>query len=483
MQKVHKVIISLVIICLVSLLMPFSISAAEEQTYYTVDDGIINARYSTSGYGYGYVEVRNSACRLTFVIYGNSVNQLAVCPSSLSGTYRYSTNYEGTNPTWTSYAAINSYSFEGTTYYLTSSVSIGNTNPSVWGVHINPTVYTDNLYKNAIYYTFGAGAVDPAPSFNYGDLVVGFHTNFSATGTTNDYTITNNTNLDTIEWENVDSNGNDLSNKGINVEIRAVPILYSANSKSALDLLGFQDAVVDSNNGLILWQGNFNDNHKSFIWNDVIRQLQTSNPAFAITSLLTGSVWTRYGWIYQIRYNDVLNGYSSDWQTIYNSTSIKVSDSEHIVNQYYYHYPSGVGSDDQDIFHDINTVNNTTNNWYVNDVPVDPDASWLDSLIQAIAEILGKILDFFSSIFDGLVDLLLGLFGDVNPADSFFNWFSDLFNGIGDIDLTLPQFNIPSADLSSFNRLVQETMDIFSLNNFGFVIFIPLLLIIIKAVF
>lgn len=481
MQKIKKVFISLIIVALIFNVLPFKLFA--DTPYFSFNDDNIYYLNNTTDYYFqryaGSVEIRtvgigysSSNFSAYFVVKSTSGVKVKIYARNGFSTPELNNYYDAPDGFRYYYLKYNYNSQWISNYYAT------------YGFQPHITGNTDS--QDAYYYTFGDGAIEP---LTYDDLQdVGFYTKFTNSQQSNTSQMA--LNKDVITWDNYqDTNGNDLNDVNLRVDIQAASINYEANSKSDLLNQTINDMLTGDWSDLITISPNVGE--YSFTWETVARALFGSNYAanwwnnlFNVFDSAEG-IFYKKGWIYRIRLRTADNSYIGNWQIIYNITSAPPSDSEKVYNNYYVYNYTIPDEETYRIINNINTINNTTNNWYQNDVPFNPDSgsNWWEKLLEFISEVLSKILDFFSSIFDGLVDLILGLFDNINPADSFFNWFSDLFNGIHDIDLTLPQFNIPDEDLTSFNRLVQETLNIFSFNNFGFVIFIPLLLIIIKAVF
>ena len=298
-------------------------------------------------------------------------------------------------------------------------------------------------------------------------------------------------NKDTIYFDRYDTKGNDLF--GYLIELQAIPYSVEESSKQNLFANTINDYLFDTVRVGSLGYWSPGQDYIDFTWEYVTNRFSptwwsTYGDSWSLYGFFLTDHWYRVGWCYRARLIDEDYNELIPWQTIYNGTSIDGGDVETIINN------NGLTPQLVNSINNINNNNNTTNNNYYNNQVINyydsdqsSDGTWLEALLEFISQTIGHLIDLikslFSTIFDGLIDLILGLFGDVNPATSFFNWFTELFNGIGDIDLTLPQFNLPNEDLTSFSRLVQETLNIFTSNNIAFLIFIPLIILIIKAVF
>ena len=504
MQKIHKVIVSLIIVVLLINAMPFMLFADDPYKLQTNNGCTLNytktLNHNDSYYPFVsfYVE-NNSDVRGVYLYSSDSAGKAYVFVSKNPFRYGYSSgnNFypENQNCSLTS-AGFNasSYVYEGVTYYYyynynTRLYTVSDGNIPFYDVGFSISNSAGSVMPEAIYYTYGEGSIVR----HFGDLLnVGFYTKFVNSQQSNVSQMALNT--DVITWDNYqDSNGNDLNDINLRVDIQAATVDFEANTKSDLLNQTINDMVTGSWSDLITISPNVGE--YSFTWDTVAKALFGTNNVtvnwwnnlFNVYDSARG-VFFKKGWIYRIRLRTYDDSYVGNWQIIYNVTSAPPSDSEKVYTNYYVYNYTVPDPDTYDVLQNINNINNTENNWYFNGDPFNPfvdtdNGGWLSKLLETIISLVDKILGFFSNIFDGLVDLLLGLFGNINPSDTFFNWFSDLFNDIGDIDLTLPQFNLPNVDISSFNRLVDETMKIFSDNDLSFLIFIPLLILIIKVVF
>lgn len=386
-----------------------------------------------------------------------------------------------------------SYVYNGITYYVVSanisnSSSYSNKTFYYNTITVNNTTASGSR-ENAIRYTFGDLSVDPGPQGpEYGDLVdVRFTTNFT---NSQQYDFTQmRYNKDTIYWDRFeDSNGNALNDPNLRVEIQAYMTEYEGLSK--IDLL--DNTILDMVNvgqPVTLYKGSAHIGEKSFTWQQVAEAFTGQSQMLTFFQKLVPHVydnsWITNGWIYRIRLTTVDESYSSEWQIVYNVTSSPPSDAETIYNYYYYYGGQGI---DPGVVNSIQNIqyinqdsNNVTSNYYVNGIEIPTSGSnWLETLLKFISDTIGKILDFLGSLFDGFIDLLLGLFEGFDPVGSFFNWWESLKDQFNGIDLTLPEYNLPEEDISSLSNLPKKTLDIFINNGLGFIIFVPLIILILR---
>lgn len=330
-------------------------------------------------------------------------------------------------------------------------------------------------------YTYGDSS-SLLPS--YGILIdLGYYTDFTTSQQSNYLQMRNN--RDTIIWNGYeDSNGNQINTLDMEVEIQVYATEYKGITKNDL-LSRIVEDLRSYGSPQTIYEGSANRGSVSFTWSEIASTLTGSSSIIDFYSNLAPhsyeGMWYSNGWMYRIRLKKSDDSYIGEWQTLYTVTSAAPSDSEQIINYYYYYGGQGINPDIINSIQNINNINNTTNNWYVDGNQVDPNGSnWLETLLKFIADLIGKILDFFSNIFDGLIDLLLGLFEGINPKDSFLNWWSNLKDYFNSIDLSGGDYNLPESDISSFWVLPQRTLQLLTENNIGYVLFIPLLLFVLR---
>lgn len=479
-QKIYKTSIILVLICSF-LINPFRVFA--DSTYINILSGDAIYAIENDNMGYRtYFGITNnvSEVRYTFILNQQTNKYLIACVSL--NQFQYG-SFINTN---ISYSNASSRSLNGNNYYYGSSSSTANNSSSVYNYLVIDNELNDsNTFQKAVYYTYGEGAVGPVEPVSMGDLVTGFYTQFATRGNNDDSIIAMRLNKDTITWDTTDTLGNDLSGILWVVDIRAIPVQYSSATKNNLLLQTISDVLLSTDTYDITTisasQGQF-----SITWGDLVdNYLENFGSLKQLFAMFNESEWIQKGWIYQVRLRSLSEDrpYEGEWQTVYNTTSSAPSDAQTIMNYYYYTNGNGLNPGVVNSIQNINTTNNTTNNWYVDDqeIDTDPDHSWIEKLIEALVSLVQSILDFFKGIFDGLVDLLLGLLDGFDPVGSFMGWWSDLLNGFNGIDLTLPEFNLPEIEgIESLSILPQKTIELFTNNGLGIVIFVPLILMILR---
>lgn len=490
MQKNYKKIwCSLIVISLItSFIIPLHLGAEDQSsTYLTIPVGC-TLFTKRPGYSDMYLCTDTANNRLVISKYNNSTMYLGFFTPE-EGKH-FQTKQSTGIPTWddnnlirgtNTYNGITYYggSYGTDNYYRTFQGDFRFTAPD--GV-----TSANNLFKYA-YGEYAIGPEPPAPV--YGELIdLGFYTNFTNTQQSSWYQMRYN--KDNIQWNGYeDSLGNQINTLDMQVEIQAYATEYSASSK--IDLLNKTILdLVNYGSPQTIYEGSANIGEKSFTWGEVADALNGSSTTIEWWSNLAPhsyeSMWYANGWLYRIRLKSADDSFIGNWQIIYGVTSAPPEDSETIYNYYYYYGGQGISDDVVDVLNNINTTNNTQNIWYINNNPVDPSSgsNWLETLLKFIADMIGRILDLFGSMFDSVLDFLLGLFEGFDPVGSFIDWWNQLKIKFNSIDLTLPWFNLPEdEDLSSFGVLVQKTIEIYTLNDLGFMIYIPLLLLILKVVF
>lgn len=401
---IKYIILPCVSMALVFLLFPFRVFA--DNPTYTVVSG--DCFLAADGYGgfsnyHYFVTIRNNSSEVRLVCLGNT---------SIVNIYLVSENpfqYEIHNGV-SSCSVIslnNADSYRG--YYFSNTVSFYTERYSpVDGVYV---VNASRDIDNALYYSFGNGAVEPEPPApSYGQLIdVSFGTSIAGSGDASG------NNLDRIEWNTLkDSNDNDLPS-GSTVSIRAVPGKYTGTNKENLLTKLYTDFVLDTANATVLDTVSAYAGSYQTTWRNVANHFTW--PFASVTSCLQGeSYWYKNGWIYQVRLN--IDDYHSEWMTIYNATSSGVKNSETIINN------TSITAISESV-NNINNINQTTNNYYVSNSsdttnnyyyygsPVNPDYSGNDvsGLFPSISEILNAIRNLPSAIGQLLHNLFDDLFG------------------------------------------------------------------------
>lgn len=478
-KKIYQIFIILVLVGSF-LINPFRI-LSENPTYWINTDATVYA-YTRDTRTWNYYSSSDNV-RFVFLNNNNNVTIWAISNSSGQSVtlHLYNNGVLSSNTTYNlnSSSLVNNVRYY---YYRYTGTVPFNDSAITWYV---PIVNTSSSFENAVYYSFGDGAIDPVEPVVMGDLVTGFYTQFATRGNNDDSIIAMRLNKDTITWDTTDSLGNDLSGILWVVDVRAVPVQYSSATKNNLLLQTISDVLLSTDTYDITTisasQGQF-----SITWGDLVdNYLENFGSLKQLFAMFNESEWIQKGWVYQVRLRSLSEDrpYEGQWQNVYNTTSSAPSDAQTIMNYYYYTNGNGLNPGVVNSIQNINTTNNTTNNWYVDDqeIDTDPDHSWIEKLIEALVSLVQSILDFFKGIFDGLVDLLLGLLDGFDPVGSFMGWWSDLLNGFNGIDLTLPEFNLPEIEgIESLSILPQKTIELFTDNGLGIVIFVPLILMILR---
>lgn len=269
---------------------------------------------------------------------------------------------------------------------------------------------TSTMMQYAYRLTYGDMNVEPEPEITYGDLInVGYNTKIAGSG---DAAINN---LDTITWNpEQDENGNDISD--MSVTIRAVPGKYSAQSSQSILEQLYSNFVLDTLHVSELDTVNASNGSFSVTWNDVVHEFDLLGiPGFWFATKDTvkdpEGGYIKRGWIYQIRL--VGEDYTGDWQTVYTATSSGVENDLTIVNS------STINQTLINSITEINNLNNTENNWYINNTTInmgeysDPGSSgkpWWAYLLEAIVSLLNGVIDAIANLVGSIIDGLLGLF-------------------------------------------------------------------------
>lgn len=415
MKKISIVIFS---IALCVLTLPIRVFA-ENASYTLIDSCTKVARISYQSKGNVFYNVNNSVRAVTILYQNGDGYVVLVSTSSFLSHVDYHNNDDEscTVANWNPDTRV----IDGTTYYYhyTILTNLGkyfldtpdSGNNSYIAYHWYDRNIDPDWQDQAIYYTYGDGAVDPEPPApDYGDLVnVGYNTKIAGSG---DAAINN---LDTISWNpEQDVNGNDISD--MSVTIRAVPGKYSAQSSQSLFEQLYSNFVLDTLHVSELDTVNASDGSFSVTWNDVVHEFDLLGiPGFWFATKDTvkdpEGGYIKRGWIYQIRLEG--EGYTGDWQTVYTATSSGVQNDLTIVNS------STINQTLINSITEINNLNNTENNWYINNTTInmgeysDPGSSgkpWWAYLLEAIVSLLNGVIDAIANLVGSIIDGLLGLF-------------------------------------------------------------------------
>lgn len=239
---------------------------------------------------------------------------------------------------------------------------------------------TDNAIKWGYYYTFGEGAIEPLPPTPlYGDLInVGFKTDIAG-GNGGAYK----QNLDTISWNTqIDSNNNPIP-LGSLVDIVAVWGYWNDTTMTNMLNKDYLDFIVEDT--FTVGTTRVENGSISFTWQDVYNKIDSPlGPwqEFLLSIFRYEDELYKYGWYYKIRWRNL--DYTSEWKTIYTSTS-DASDSETIVNSTY------ISNEVINVVNNVNTQNNTTTEWTYDDITIDVDLTGIERLLKQIRDLVNSI--------------------------------------------------------------------------------------------
>lgn len=501
--------------------VPFHISAESAGSYNEVEANtcnlfLIRTVTSSNAYVYSYV-------------FNNDVD--VVIMHHPTGNSDYETFYFSRSTFKWSYVEIrstnqnNPYSCPNPTGHTATSKTIGNYSfyygsdlysySSSWPYGLN-TGYVSN---ESIYSSVSDGTAaqrleeayniwllgNPAQTLNYGSLITGYSTKFVTTN----FEGLNDRNIDTITWSDNDSNGNFIGGLDYQVEIRALPAYYTANS--AADLV--QQTVVNLVKGLATWYSNgviqaepeqyytlvkTSASRKEFsiMWSDVINHFPQNwarlfNEGSLVRNLSNQEVWYKTGWLYEIRFiyhENESDEYISDWQTIYQVTAVDPGTSTNIIQT----APQGLSPELYNLLQTVNTLNNTVQNWNINGVPVNmepqtaptQDGSWLEYIVDAISKIVGQIVETLGNIVEALLgfgsDIIEGLFNlitsvGVNIIDTFTDLWNRLIELIDNINFTdeNPEYDLNPETGESVLDIIPAFIRMINTSGLGYMIWIP----------
>lgn len=419
---------------------------ADGATYFVVakteQDGIIaddsrNYFYQTAGTG----EIRS-----VILVSGNnkrlySVTNVAGC----SVQYHY--NNAGNTSSLNQTSDIYYY-----TYSSSSGTSYNVTNAMYNAGYPVVTVSNINNYNDAIYYTWGQGAVAPVEPVNWGLVdVKGYQTNIAGQGQASI------NNVDVITWDSaIDTNGNDITTG--NVRIRFLPGEYRAETKNNLIQKTYNDFILDVVHAT---DGNVypvTNGSASFSWSEVIQTLNL--PFMSVYSLINeNDAWLKRGWIYEIRLE--IDDYIGEWQPIYASTSSGVENDMTIVNT------TVITQDTITAIQNINSINSTTNIWIINGQPVNPNPEvtppadddekpWWVYLLEMINNTLGIQNEYINEGTDESIEIVNNFEEDHDDLNVTVNDYDDIENNIvNDMNDNLDDLDIES-DLIENNSFLSS---------------------------
>ena len=513
-----------VVFSLLIIVIPFNNILADSNPTYTVIDQagcyeLATLTYNNNNQIYT-VKFSDIQTEVRFVVFKQSGAYTDKFVAVSDSSFKYIDTYSSSGcPLNNNTSSAGTFQYNGITYYVYQGYRGGNNGYSAftWNNDINPVWLTgvgigDQLYRNAIDYTYGNNAVAPEPLISYGDLKVGYSTEFVSSGDSTDRF-----NKDIITWDNYDSNGNLLDDINYTIELRAIPGYYTDVSQSQLlnqtIYNWIQGYVVKITNGAIDLQpfeyytlGRWSPNKKQveFTWGEVVDHFDMID---GHVGFVLNNTWYKAGWRYEIRYikGDISDPeYTSEWQIIYQVTAVQPSTSDNILNS----YGNGLSPELYNLLQTVNTLNNTVQNWNINGVPINmnqnqqvtPDNSWIEKLIESITSLLGSLIDGLSAIVQAIIglggDIIEGLFSIVSDSIStiinFFTdlWddFTDLFNGFNftdensDYDINITDVNDDLPEGETLYDIIPSFVRMINNSGLGFFIWMPLIVGIIYIV-
>ena len=476
------------IFLILSFILPFNLFADTTATYFTATNECVNAIEYNTQYNHYYVHVISDSDDVRFTIEYDSTsgNYGFLWPVSPTSGHHYKivsdTNSACTlsNPTDSFYDT----QISGVKWYY-KQVSFGNRQATYSNGIVVPDL-TISGTADAVSYTWGNNAVGPTPVINYGDLKdLGFQTYF--TNTQQSSLLASRNNKDVITWDGYeDTNGNQINTLDYMVDIQAYQTEYSANTKSDLLNLTINSYTTIGEPVTLVSMGP-NYGRYEITWGEVAQRLVGTNMISEffnnfIPHYYEGLYYTN-GWLYRIRLRTQDNSYVGDWQIIYQITSAPPSDSSTIMQYYYQDYQYGYDNRVINTINNMNTYNNTNNQYFINELPIDTDtnsngSSWWDALLRLIEKLIDALTDIFIELLKGIVQLITDL--GVNLLQTFTNLWNSLLSLIQSIDVDNIDLDFP--DLSSYNELVQRTINVFLNNGLAYMIFIPLIVAIVRLI-
>ncbi len=425
--------------------MSFPLVFAESETYLSVEAGecvLVVNKNNTSGFGSYKLSVTNNS-RVVSIRSGSNIRIYAI-----SNNINTLFDFKNTNINDSCYVPTNSqsYTYNNVTY-SGYNISLTSNDIQYITVPIMNVVSGLTFEQSAIYYTYGDGAVDPAPPAPvFGNLAdVGYNTRIAGSG----QSAINN--LDTVSWNpETDTSGNDISY--MSVSVRVVPGKYSASSRQNLYEKLYTDFILNDLGATVLDTVPVSIGSFSVTWEDVIDVLAL--PFATVASVIDqDGTFIKNGWIYQVRLEG--DNYTGEWQTVFTATSSGVENDLTIIQS------TTINQTLVNTITEINQLNNTSNNWYINETtinmseytePSEGDKPWWAYLLEAIVSLISKIADWIASIFSAIADLagdiidgILGLF----TFDSF----------------SVPDFSTHQQNIHDNSGIFGESIDILQTMN------------------
>ena len=423
-----------ILCCLVSVLLVFAFFPAihaDSNTYVLLNgcEKLYNILYGVGDYYWNTdAEVRYTQF---YDSSGDYFNSYAVSTSPFS--YSIANGNISACP-GASTLTSNSTVYNGVTYYyVTQNWNMVRKGEMYFYSNINPYIAGVDL---GIYYTYGSGAVAPEPPApEFGQLSnVGYNTKIAGSG----QAAINN--VDTVSWNpDTDTAGNDISE--MSVSVRVVPGKYSASSRQSLAEKLYSDFVLNTLDATVLDTVTASSGYFSVTWSDVIDKLAI--PFATISSLVDqDGTFIKNGWIYQVRLEGY--GYEGEWQTVYTATSSGVQNDLTIIQS------TTINQTLVNTITEINQLNNTSNNWYINETtinmsdynkPSEGDKPWWAYLLEAIVSLINKLIEGISSIVGAIANLV-----------------GDIIDGILGL-FTFDSFSVP--DFSTHQQNIHDNSGIF----------------------
>lgn len=304
---------------------------------------------------------------------------------------------------------------------------------------------SSNAVDVAIEYTFGYSAIDPEPEGPDYGYVAGTQYNTRINGSRDHV----GQNIDRLVWlTDVDSKGNVLP-VDARIQIRAIPGMYTGNSKQDVLTKTYTDFIIDNTNAVQLVDLVLDVGKYEIMWEEVANKL--SIPFSSVQSIIQGSdYFYKMGWIYQIRLQ--VDNYFSDWQTVNTATSSGASESQTIVDS------EAMTQNLIDVILTINTLNESVNtNWTINNYtismdtynePSSGDKPWWAYLLEAILSVFDVDGDS-----QQVINNTNTLNVDFNDKLNEYNQIED--QQIQNLDDSLDQINTES-DLINNNKFINS---------------------------
>lgn len=398
MKRIINIFISL---CLIILFLPVKVFA-DSPTYSVLNTGCNQVAYNNSRYYLLYIV--NNTSEVRAVILNDSGNKSIYAVSRDNFKYFISNNSSSacSASAPTSFNVTNSNNY----YYVNSGIL-----SQYFGYEGIPIVNATANISNAIYYTFGEGAVDPLPPTppppNYGDLIdVRFNTSIAGSGSA----AVNN--IDHITW-NPDHDSNEIMFDGTErVQIKAIAGNYTSSTRNGLLAGTVSDFDYNSSAEHMLAEYPVTRGYYDVTWNHVIEQLHSGSISDFLQIRKDNETWLKSGWIYQIRL--VAGEYTGQWITIYNGTSSGVQNSLTIENS------TELNTTLINTIQEINNINNSIDeDWTINNIVINmensdgtesTDKPWWAYLLEAIVSLISGVLDFLGHLIGDLIAAIVDLF-------------------------------------------------------------------------